>query len=188
MEEKIIDCCPKDRLIERFNKFKENYLYEEELIKNKYPIRHQNMPEDISENIAKFIIRKIENDNSCIWCKGYNKTLTGDLFSINLNKTIEIKSFTSNGPSQFGPGKKFDELYFLDLRNLIKNDKITLWKTNLNDLSTDFTNIKINKNETLGQQLEQKRRPHINWDRIYPQIKDSCEKIYDNSFDNIFIN
>jgi hypothetical protein len=184
----IVDCCSKERLIERFNRFKYNYLYEEELINNGYPIRHQNMPEDISENIAKFIIRKIENDNSCIWCKGYNKTLIGDLFSINLNKIIEIKSFMSDGPSQFGPGKKFDELYFLDLRNLIKNDKIILWKTNLTNLSSDFINMKVNKNETLGQQLEQKRRPHISWDKIYPQIEGNCQKIYDDSFSNIFTN
>ena len=61
-------------------------------------IRHQNTPEDITENIVKFIIRKCEQDNTCVWCKGINKKfgLTGDLYSQKYNKKmpIEIKSFT----------------------------------------------------------------------------------------------
>jgi len=56
----------------RYNNFKNNYIYDEELIKNGLNIKHQNTPEDITENIAKFIIRKIENIN-CVWCKGVDK-------------------------------------------------------------------------------------------------------------------
>ena len=97
---------------------------------------------------------------------------------------IEVKSFTSNGPSQFGPNKKFGVLYFLDLRNFLDNN-IILWKVNLHYLSFEFKNIKINEYQTLEEQLIEKRRPHITWNKIYPQIKDFCEKIYDGTFENI---
>jgi hypothetical protein len=54
---------------------------------------------------------------------------------------IEVKSFTSNGPSQFGPDKKFSVLYFLDLRKWL-DDEIILWKVNLNYLSDEFKPLK----------------------------------------------
>jgi hypothetical protein len=175
-------------LIQRFNNFKNMYVIDEELIKGGLPIRHQNTPEDITENITKFIIRKYENDKSCVWCKGVNNNnfkFKGDLYSNKYNKVIEVKSFTSNGPSQFGPDKKFGVLYFLDLRKWLKNE-IILWKVNLNDLSDEFKNIKVNKIQTMNDQLKEGRRPHISWDNIHHQIIDFCEKIYEGSFENIF--
>jgi len=175
-------------LIKRYNNYKNTYIYDEELIKNGLNIRHQNTPEDITENIAKFIIRKIENIN-CLWCKGVDKKykLTGDLYSdlYDKSKPIEIKAFTSNGPSQFGPDKKFSVLYFLDLKNFLQN-KIILWKVNLNSDSDEFKEIKINKNQTMNEQFLQGRRPHISFDNIYPQIINFCEKIYEGTFENIF--
>lgn len=183
------DKYTKEILIRRFQTFKNSYINDEELINSGLPIRHQNTPEDISENIAKFIIRKYEGDNSCIWCKGVDKKygLTGDLYSEKYDKTkpIEVKSFTSNGPSQFGPDKKFGVLYFLDLRKWL-NDEIVLWKVNLNYLSNEFKNIKVSKKQTLGEQLIEGRRPHISWNNIYPQISIFCEKIYEGNFENIF--
>lgn len=185
------DKYTKDILIHRYNIFRNMYISDNELIKNGLKIRHANMPEDISENITKFIIRNYEKDESCLWCKGVNKKfeLKGDLYSIKYDKStpIEVKSFTSSGPSQFGPNKKFGILYFLDLRKILNND-IILWKVNLNYLSNEFLNIKINKKETMEDQLKQGRRPHISWINIYPQISEFCEKIYDGTFDNIFNN
>ena len=176
-------------LIRRFTNSKNMYISDEELKKNGLQIRHQNTPEDITENVTKFIIRKYENDNSCVWCKGVDKKygLTGDLCSNKYGKTspIEVKSFTSQGPSQFGPDKKFGVLYFLDLRKWL-NNKIILWKVNLNYLSDEFKNIKVSKTQTMGEQLLQGRRPHISWDNIYPQICDFCEKIYEGTFEDIF--
>ena len=189
MNETINDNYTQELLIRRFTHFKNMYISDEELIKGGLKIRHQNTPEDITENIAKFVIRKYENDNSCVWCKGVDKKygLIGDLFSNKYDKTtpIEVKSFTSNGPSQFGPGKKFGVLYFLDLRQWLHN-KIVLWKVNLNDLSDEFKNIKVSIKQTMGEQLLEVRRPHISWDKIYPQISDFCEKIYEGTFENIF--
>lgn len=187
--EKLNDNYDETILFGRFTNFKNMYLSDEELIRNGLKIRHQNTPEDISENITKFIIRKYEQDKSCVWCKGVDKKyrLSGDLYSNKYQKTvsIEVKSFTSNGPSQFGPDKKFDVLYFLDLRKWLDNE-IVLWKVNLNYASNEFKNIKVNKQQTMGEQILQGRRPHISWDSFYPQISDFCEKIYQGSFENIF--
>jgi hypothetical protein len=176
-------------LIMRFENFKNTYLSDEKLIKNGLKIRHQNTPEDITENIVKFIIRKYENEKTCVWCKGVDKKygLCGDLYSNKYEKKlpIEVKSFTSNGPSQFGPNKKFGVLYFLDLRKWLNNE-ITLWKVNLSHQSNEFRNIKVNKTQTMGEQLLEGRRPHISWDDIHPQVSDFCEKIYEGTFENIF--
>lgn len=184
------DGYTKEILVKRFENFRNFYIDDEKLIKNGLPIRHQNTPEDITENIAKFIIRKYENEVSTVWCKGVDKKygLTGDLYSNKYDKKmpIEVKSFTSDGPSQFGPDKKFSVLYFLDLRNCMLENEIILWKVHLNYLSEEFKNIKVNKLQTLGEQLLQGRRPHISWDKIYPQISDFCEKIYQGTFENIF--
>ena len=120
----LTDMYGEEILIKRFMNFKNMYIYDEELIKGGLRIRHQNTPEDITENITKFIIRKYENDKSVVWCKGVDKKykIIGDLFSNKYKKTepIEVKSFTSNGPSQFGPDKKFGVLYFFRFKKIIK--------------------------------------------------------------------
>jgi len=187
--EQYDDNYPIELLIRRYTTYREQYI-ELKFINERYgiSIRQQNPPEDITENIVKYIIRKYENDNTCIWCKGVNKKykLKGDLYSNNYDKNypIEVKSFTSDGPSQFGPNKKFGKLYFLDLRNWL-NNIIILWKVNLSNESETFKNIKMNKNQTHKEQCDEKRRPHISWDKLYPQIHEYCEKIYEGSFDEI---
>lgn len=82
--------------------------------------------------------------------------------------------------------KKFGVLYFLDLRQWLHNNKLVLWKVKLNYLSNEFKNIKVSIKQTMGEQLQEGRRPHISWDKIYPQISDFCEKIYEGTFENIF--
>ncbi len=178
-------------LRQRYHKFKESYIMDAELIQNGLPIRHQNTPEDITENIVKFVIRNYLHDPSCVWCKGVDKQygLVGDLYSSQYpdkRAQIEVKSFTSIGPSQFGPDKKFSVLYFLDLKEWL-HDRIVVWRVNL-DYTTDiFKNIKVSKKQTIGEQFVEGRRPHISWKKIYSQISDYCEKVYDGTFDDIFI-
>ena len=66
------DKYTKEILKLRFYNFKNMYINENELINKGIKIRHQNTPEDITENITKFIIQKYEKDESCMWCKGFN--------------------------------------------------------------------------------------------------------------------
>lgn len=60
-------------LISQYNLYRENYHYRQKLIDAGIPIRHANLPEDISENLTKFIIQKYEGDDTCKWAKGINK-------------------------------------------------------------------------------------------------------------------
>lgn len=172
-----------DILKKRYINFKKYYESETEHISNQVPLRHINLPEDITENITKFIIRKYEDDNSIVWCKGIKKS--GDLYSRKLSLSIEVKAFSSTGPTQFGPKCKFDKLYFLDFTKFTE-DRITLWKVNVNDSDQSFLNLKVNKNETLELQQKKKRRPRIKFKDLYTQVSHLCEKIYDGNFENIF--
>jgi len=141
------------------------------------PIRNQNPPEDITENIVKFLIKNKEKDAS----------LNGDLYSDNYDHEypIEIKAFTSDGPSSFGPKKKFGVIYFLDMRGWL-NDVFILWKVNVSSNSTEWKQIKMNKTQTNSDQCDEGRRPHISWDKIYSQIEEKCVKVYEGTFENIF--
>lgn len=174
----------------RFNTYKKSYIDVNVLKVTGLAMRQQNPPEDITENIVKYIIRNYDNDASCVWCKGVDsfKKLSGDLYSNKYNTSaIEVKAFTSNGPSQFGPNKKFEVLYFLDMRNWL-NDVMICWRVNLSSESNEFKMVKVNKTQTHIEQCEQGRRPHINWNRLYPQIKNFCVKVYEGSFEEIFNN
>jgi len=144
--------------------------------------RLANIPEDVTENIVKFIIRNKLGDKSCVWCKSVG--LPGDLHS-DIENMQEVKSFTSDGPCSFGPTKKFDVLYFLDLRTWLQ-DKIVLFKVSLSHESPVWKSLKMNKKETFDEQAGAGRRPHISWEHIYPQVQDSCVKVYDGSFEGIF--
>lgn len=170
----------------RYNRFRDDYIDCSELITTTgLPIRHQNPPEDISENIAKFIMINYDNDPTCKWAKSIG--VKGDLYSekYNIDSPAEIKALTSDGPSSFGPEKKFSVIYFLDMRDWL-NDKFILWKVNLTSESPAWKGIKMNKKQTFEDQCKEGRRPHISWDNIYPQISEHCVKVYDGTFEGIF--
>jgi hypothetical protein len=38
----------------------------------------------------------------------------------------------------------------------------------------------------MQDQFNKGMRPHINWDKFYPQVKEHCEQIYFGTFLNIF--
>jgi hypothetical protein len=164
-------------LIQQYNTFK-NYYIQRQLIKNKISIRLDPIPSDISENLIKYIIINILNDNTCYWSK------TGDLHSNKYNK-IECKCFTSDGPISFSPTPKWNVLFCLDMRKWIEN-KIILYKINVESNSDLWNSIIINKKETFNDQIIQKRRPRICWNNLYKQIKDFTDISYNGTFEDIF--
>ena len=173
-----------DDLRQRYTAFKNyvlSYLHLRSHIRKL--IRGINIPEDISENIVKLIIQYIEGDAECSWCKSIG--MSGDLFS-KKDGIIEVKAFSSDGPSSFGPRKKFNVIYFLDMRNWI-DDVIILWKVNLSNESPQWKALKMNKKEDNKTQSDRGIRPHIAWSKIYPQISEYCTKVYEGPFEGIFI-
>lgn len=146
-------------------------------------IRLANIPEDLTENIVKFIIRNKLHDATCVWCKGVG--LSGDLHS-DLEEFQEVKSFTSDGPCSFGPKKKFTVLYFLDLRKWLE-DEIALFKISLNNNSPVWKALKMNRVETFEMMADDGKRPHIPWESIKSQMPgDVCMEVYRGTFDGIF--
>lgn len=142
-------------------------------------IRKPNFPDNISENIIKFMIQNKLGDKTCTWnCKG-------DLLSKKEGKQ-ECKAFTSKGPISFTPSSKWDCIYFLDACEWL-NDQYVLYRVSLTIDSEEWKGIKVNKLETFEDQAKQGRRPRISWGSLYPQILKHCEKIYEGTFENIFI-
>jgi len=155
-------------------------------------IRLPNPPEDITENIVKFLIRRQMGDKTCVWCKGVDDQ-TGDLFS-SQGGVYEVKSFTSDGPCSFGPKKKFDCLFFLDMRQWLDNHFI-LWRFHLSHASCLFKTIPIHRNGIMQDKCERGLRPHVSFEIIYGFLHDKkdedgreiCTKLYEGTFEDIFI-
>ena len=142
------------------------------------PIRKANFPEHISENIIKFIIHKL-GDKTSTWNCG------GDLLS-KIEGKQECKCFTSNGPISFTPSSKWNCIYFLDARAWLK-DHYILYRVPLTIDSEEWKNIKVNKNQTFEDQTKNGRRPRIGWNSLHPQIELYCHKVYEGTFESIFI-
>lgn len=141
-------------------------------------IRLPSIPEDISENIVKFILYKL-GDTTCSWdCK------KGDLISSKEGK-IECKCFTSDGPCSFTPSSDWNVIYFLDARNWL-NDEFVLYRVPLSRTSKEWKSIKVNKKQTFEDQCTQGRRPRLTWVELHNQLSQFCDKKYNGRFDDIF--
>lgn len=181
-----VDNYSEDILKELYNQFKTNYLERNE-IKNKYglKIRLPIMPEDVSENIVKFILKnKLENKN-IKWSKTIKRA--GDLYDCDKNKTLEVKAFMSDGPLSFGPKEAWDDIYFLDSRRTIIDNKFILYYLPYSNTSELWKNIKVNSTTTFEEQADNGKRPRNNWESIKSKLKDNIIKIFEGSFDDIFI-
>jgi hypothetical protein len=143
-------------------------------------VRLPSIPEDISENIVKQIIHNKLNDKTSRW-----DCAKGDLESQKEGKQ-ECKCFTSDGPLSFTPSSHWDVIYFLDARNWL-NDQFILYRIPLKRSSPEWTNIKISNTQTFQDQIKQGRRPRISWNSLLPQVQSHCTKIYEGTFDDIFI-
>lgn len=174
-------------LEETFKIYKDSYMSTSSIIERTgIKIRHQNPPEDVTENMVKFIVRNYDNDPTCMWAKDIGKK--GDLFSTKCIEAYqpEVKAFTSSGPSQFSPTKKFGYIYFLNMMQWL-NNKFILWRMNLSSESQEWKSIKMNKIETNADQCKQGRRPHLSFEKIYEQIPQHCVKVYEGTFEDMFI-
>ena len=142
-------------------------------------VRMPSIPEDISENIIKFIIHNKLGDNTSKWnCKN------GDLFS-KKEGIQECKCFTSDGPLSFTPTSNWDCIYFLDARQWL-NDNFVLYKISLKRTSIEWSSIKVSKTQTFEDQTKQGRRPRITWNSLFEQISTYCSKVYEGSYQDIF--
>lgn len=159
--------------------------------KNRYnkanmPCRLPNPPEHITENIVKFILRNIVGDKTVVWCKAID--VSGDLNSLTYG-VIEVKAFTSDGPSSFGPTKKFSIIYFLDMRQWLDNI-IILHSINVTNESEEWKKLKVTISKTFEEKVnsEESHRPHISFENILKSIPaDKVKTVYKGTFEGIFV-
>ena len=172
----------------KYQSFRAYYLSEladQEELKTRMP----NMPEHVSENMVKFIIRNHLGIET-YWAKHVDKP--GDLWSPTEN-VQECKCFMSSGPSSFGPEKVWDVAYFLDLRKWV-DDEIVLYRTTLSPRDEQWQNIRMSTESKKKEGGELWRdqcagrgaRPHIGWEALYPQIREHCTEVYRGTFEGIF--
>jgi hypothetical protein len=174
------DTYTKELLKEQYQLHKTYVIGRKNTTKNKCKVRMPCIPEDISENIVKQIIRNKLNDSTSSWnCK------KGDLYS-QKEGVQECKCFTSDGPLSFTPSSNWDVIYFLDARDWL-NDNFILYRIPLQRTTSEWRNIQVSKSQTFEDQTIQGRRPRITWNSLYPQIYDHVRIVYKGNFENIFI-
>lgn len=138
--------------------------------KTKCKMRQPNFPECISENIIKEYINIIEKRN-CV-----NSMSSGDLQVDNIK--IEVKCFTSTGPTSFGPTEKWDELYFLDASHFM-HKKIKIYKLQVTNDSDKFGMLNISSKKTYKEMCEEGKRPRICFKELKKQLSDDVVMVYD---------
>ena len=145
---------------------------------NKHIERLPNIPAGVSENVALQVLQK-QGDNSCT-----RITKTGDLFSKKYGK-IEIKCFSSIGPSSFGPTCTWNKICFVDATEWLDN-KYIIYRVNLSDSTDEWKNVKMNREETFGDKCEKGQRPRMAWENIRKQIDPRhIDILFDGSFEDI---
>ena len=177
-----VDAYTLDVLKERYSLHRKYIVESKELAKRLgITFRLPSIPEDISENLIKFALH-CRHDPTSRW----NTKTSGDLLSA-LEGKQECKCFTSCGPISFTPSSNWDVIYFLDATRWLE-DHFILYRVPLQMISTEWKEIKINKNQTFYAQTQQGRRPRIGWSQLYPQLQAQCEKIAEGSFEAFICN
>lgn len=143
-------------------------------------VRLPSIPEDISENIVKFILHHKLRDPTSRWDCG-----KGDLHS-QIEGRQECKCFTSDGPLSFTPTSEWDVIYFLDARDWL-SDRLVLHRIRLKRTSDEWMRIQVSKTQTFADQTLQGRRPRINWNDLQKQVAPYCTEVYRGTFDEIFV-
>lgn len=115
-------------------------------------------------------------------------TPKGDL--VLCDNQIEVKCFTSTGPTSFGPSENWDCIYFVDGTDF-KNKNFKIYEILLSNKDDVWKNIvftKSNKSETYGSIVEQNKRGKLRanfYKIIKPQTNDYCNLIFDDNISKL---
>lgn len=132
-------------------------------------IRNANFPSEISENIVKYVLFK-KYKIMCTW-----DSKPGDLQMVNL--LLEVKAFSSNGPSSFGPTEGWDRIYFVDCTKYI-NKVFTVYEIKLSNNDEKWRSIKVSKSHTIGDMCDLGKRPRVSFAMIQNQLGNICNSIW----------
>lgn len=150
----VIDSERIDRTCNAYFKWKDLNTY---ISDNSH--RGINMPDAISEPMGCFCL-------GLHWNRGNE---VGDATDPVTGKKIEFKATSrfEGDLSSFGPDTKFDDLVFL--RFNLEEDNLYIYDLKIN--SDDFGKYPANKNETIQDQKNQGRRPHVSLQALFVDAK-----------------
>ena len=132
-------------------------------------IRYDNFPSHISENLVKFAIAKTYGSIPNWDTKKGELEMDG--------KKLEVKAFSSIGPSSFGPTEDWDILYFVNAIDF-KDKRFIVYECKLSSNDSIWRNIKVNNNDTFDDHCNQRRRPRINFNKLYEQLENHINVIW----------
>jgi hypothetical protein len=112
-------------------------------------------------------------------------TDTGDLQCGNM--LIEVKAFSSNGPTTFGPTEKWDRIYFLDATRF-QDSLFKVYECRLKNTDTRWQQLQVNSRATFEDQARQGRRPRLTFSNIHKQLGSHCKLIYQGKFSTALCN
>lgn len=138
--------------------------------------RYSNFPSEISENIVKMVLQK-KNKMSPQW-----DIKKGDLQYI--HKILEVKAYTSDGPSSFGPTETWDYLYFIDCQDYI-NYNFKVYEIKLSNTNEKFYSIKVSEKETYKEQCIVGKRPRIKFHLLQKQLNKYTKLIFDGDINQL---
>lgn len=135
------------------------------------------LPEDVTENLVRMYIERWEG-RECWW--GKTAGVNGDLW-IGGGKKGEVKGFASRGPLSFGPRNRFDELWFVDARDLVGKGGVRMYKSELSFDSDAIQDIWVNRRERFRDQCRAGRRPRVAFERFVEQVGEgNVQLVYDD--------
>lgn len=178
---KLKDGMTKDLVKQLLDNFILSYLFLNKINLNLTykKCRHENFPSHISENIVKFAFLKKFNIIPTWYCK------PGDLEL--LGKKIEVKGFSSSGPSSFGPTENWDILCFVDCTKFLEK-RFKIYIIKLSNKNIIWKNIKFTKNLTYEEIVNKNSRGQLRccFSDIYSQIpKEYKYIIFDGHIDEL---
>lgn len=119
-----------------------------------------NMPDAISEPMGCYCL-------DFLWNKG---NIVGDATDPITNRKIEFKATSrfEGDLSSFGPKTEFDDLVFL--RFNLNDNLLYIYDLNIN--SKEFGKYPANQKETIEDQKQQGRRPHVSLYKLFVEAKE----------------
>jgi len=173
------DIYTEDILMRSFDVFLNYYNGRLSLKEKGLKIRLPGFPEDISENMIKFILRN-NGDSTVHW-----NTTSGDLYSSKEGR-IECKATTSAGPISFSPTSDWDVLYVMDATQW-RCDKYIVYRINIKKSYSEWSEIKVKRTENFGDQCKSGRRPRCTWSMLKPQLGDHCQQVFCGTFNEMLV-
>ena len=144
--------------------------------------RRANFPSEISENIVKFAYHK-RYGVLPTWNTSKGDLQVFDDKGHGAPKMLESKAFIGDGPSSFGPSKKWDKIYFVNCKRF-RERIFTVYEINLSSESDKWRSLRMRKTDfrTFGDIQDCNERGNLRASFnlvLHPQLKDDVTIIFE---------